>query len=325
MKKWRKFANSKYFYILLSFLVTIWIYWSVSLPSIGSTRSGSAMGNTTNANRTTTLNMKLELNSDSKNYFITGYPKKVAVKLQGPEALVTATKNTRNFTTYLDLHNLGIGHHRVLVRQSGLNNNLKYSIKPRYVNVDIEPRSERIFPIQVKYNLKNIANGYQASEATVTPQVVHVVGARDEVQRIDQVVARAKLAKDTSTNFHQEVMLQALDDQGRTLSVLLSPQTVQVRIGVFVPSKKVNLKFVAKNANQNYTNYSFTSDVKEVKIFAKQSVLDRIDHLEIPIDINKVGSKKSTVITINQVNSDIIDSSPRTIKVFIKNNNDADN
>lgn len=321
MKKWRKFIDSKYFYLLLSFLVALWLYWSVSLPSIGSTRNGVTAGNVVNANKTVNFNMKLQVNSDAENYFITGYPKQVRVKLEGPSALVTATKNTHNFTVYINLHNLSVGHHRVLIHQSGLNRDLKYSIKPRYVEVDIEPKAQQVFPIQAKYNAKQIAPGYIGGDASVDPQVVQVVGARSEVQRISQVVAHAKLPHGTSTDFHQEVLLQALDAQGRTLSVLLTPQTTRVKVPVSLPSKKVNLKFVPKNLPEN-KNYHITSDVAAVRVYAKKTVLDNLNELEIPIDVSKMGTKKSKVITINQVKSDIIDSSPRTIKVYLKTGDD---
>ncbi|UQS81650.1 CdaR family protein [Bombilactobacillus folatiphilus] len=320
MKKWRKFVNSKYFYLTLSFLIALWIYWSVSLPSIGSTRS-STNNSTMNANETATEQVKLQVNSDSENYFITGYPKQVKVKLEGPAALLTATKNTHNFTVYIDLHNLGVGHHRVLVRQNGLNHDLKYSIKPRYVDVDIEPKAQRVFPVQAEYDSKNVDSGYIAGDASVSPQVVQVVGARSEVQRISQVVARATLPKNTSSNFHQEVLLQALDVQGRTLSVVINPQTARVKVSVTVPSKKVAIKLIPKNNNYN-KNYNLISDVKTVRIYARKKVLNQINELEIPVDVSKLDNKDSKVVTINQTKFDIIDSSPRTIKVYLKSDSD---
>ena len=41
-----------------------------------------------------------------------------------------------------------MGKHRVAIKQDGLNRDLKYTIKPRNVDLDIEPRAERTNPIQ---------------------------------------------------------------------------------------------------------------------------------------------------------------------------------
>ena len=322
MNKWRQFTNSKYFYMLLSLALAIWIYVSVSAPSIGSTRNATNSNNVAIAEKTATVNMSLQVDVDSNSFFVTGYPKQVAVKIQGPAALVTATKNTKNFTTYIDLRQLGIGKHRVRVRQNGLNRELKYSIKPEYVDIDIEPRMEKTFPIQTAYNSAGVAEGYQVGEISVRPQVVQVVGARSEVQKVSQIVARANLPKDSTTDFNREVLLQALDSQGHTLSVLLSPQTANVKIPISLPKKRVPVKFTQTGSSDK--TYSFSSEISAVTIFARKSVLDKINELEIPIDVTKLDKKNYEIITLNQVKSDIIDSSPRTIKVYVHRGDESE-
>ncbi|MBA1435214.1 hypothetical protein EQ827_08175, partial [Lactobacillus bombi] len=113
MSKWRRFTNSKYFYMILSLAVSIWIYVSVSSPSIGSTRNAANSNNVAVAEKSTTVTMNLQVDVDTNSFFVTGYPKQVEVKIQGPAALVTATKNTQNFTVYIDLRQLQVGKHRV--------------------------------------------------------------------------------------------------------------------------------------------------------------------------------------------------------------------
>ncbi|WP_181190412.1 hypothetical protein, partial [Bombilactobacillus bombi] len=44
---------------------------------------------------------------------------------------------------------------------------------------------------------------------------------------------------------------------------------------------------------------------------------DKTDEIEIPIDVTKLGKKNYEIITLNQIKSDIIDSNPRTIKVYV--------
>ncbi|MBA1435316.1 hypothetical protein EQ827_08745 [Lactobacillus bombi] len=143
---------------------------------------------------------------------------------------------------------------------------MKYTIKPQYVDIDIEPRMEKVFPIQTAYNAGGVADGYQVGDISVNPQIVQVVGARSEVQKVNQIVARANLPKNSTTDFHQEVLLQALDAQGHTLSVLMTPQTTNVKIPISLPKKKVSLKFVQKGAADK--TYTFFSEYKSVIICA---------------------------------------------------------
>lgn len=325
MKQWRKFVDSKYFYIILSFLLAIWIFFSVSAPNMGSTRNSSTSNDSSIATKAANVSMNLQIDADTSNYFVTGYPKKVKVQLQGPAALVTATKNTQNFTTYVDLKNLGIGYHKIKIKQTGLNRELKYSIKPKYVDIDIEPKQVKTFPVQTSFNESAIAKGYEAGHTTVDHQVVQVTGAESEVQKISQVVAKVDLPKDTKSEFHQEVLLQALDSNGHTLSVIISPQTVDMKIPVALPSKKVSLKFEQKGNSDKH--YAFSSDTSTVKIYAKKSVLNKIDQLNVPVNTDKLDKDNSTTISISSLNSDIIDSSPRLIKVTanpVDNQNNED-
>lgn len=320
MNKWRKFADSKAFYLILSLIVTIWIYLSVSSPRMGNTRSSSETNNVAVSNKKATINMNLQVNVDSERYFVTGYPKQVAIKIEGPAALVTATKNTQNFTIYIDLRNLSVGKHRVAIKQDGLNRDLKYTIKPRYVDLDIEPRAERTYPIQASYNAHRIAPDYQVGNVVLNPQVVQVVGARSEIQRISQIVARANLPKAANKTYQQEVLLQAVDEQGHTLSVLLTPQTANLKIPISLPTKTVPVKFVQKGDSSK--TYSFSSAVQKVQIAARKEVLNQIDELELPVDVSKLGDKKSVIIKITDLNSDIIEAKPKKLKVNLKDETD---
>ncbi|NVY97086.1 hypothetical protein HU830_08125 [Lactobacillus sp. DCY120] len=323
MKYWRRFAESKYFYIVLSLGLAIWIYVSISSPLLNNTRDSANSNNVAVANKSATITMNLQVNANTQAYFITGYPKQVTVKVKGPAALVTATKNTQNFTTYIDLNRLGVGKHRVRVKQRGLNRDLTYQIKPSSLDIKIEPRLEETFPIQTNYDRKQIATGYQVHELKVNPQVVQVIGARSEVERVSQVVAQINVPKNTKTNFQQEVLLQALDIQGHTLSVLINPQTTNVKIPISLPNKTVNLKFVGKNTGNK--NYTFNSNVDKVQVYAKRSVLEKLTELEVPVDVTKADKQKSQLITIKQINSGIIDSNPSTVKVIVKEDSASEN
>ena len=90
---------------------------------------------------------------------ITGYPQYVRVKVSGPSALVTTTANTQNFKVYADLSKLGIGHHTVKLKTSGLNSELRAALTPEKIKVNIQPRATTTVPVEVRLSSKSVNGG----------------------------------------------------------------------------------------------------------------------------------------------------------------------
>ena len=112
----KKFINSKYFYLLISLLIAIWLFLSVSSPNMTATRDTYTQSKQTSDSATKTVtikDVKLNVNIDTDRYYVTGYPQTVEVTIKGPSSLVTATQNTRNFNVYADLTNYGVGNYRI--------------------------------------------------------------------------------------------------------------------------------------------------------------------------------------------------------------------
>ncbi|MEK0397312.1 hypothetical protein WNX13_09905, partial [Lactobacillus delbrueckii] len=87
------------------------------------------------------------------------------------------------------------------------------------------------------------------------------------IDSIAQVVANVSLAHNTRKTVDQEVLLQALDDNGTTMNVVLSPQTVHVTVPISQPSKKVNIELKQTgNAASGHT-YALSSDTKQVTVY----------------------------------------------------------
>lgn len=187
--------NARYttwLYRILALILAILLFFYVnSTKSSTSTQSTSSTNNTSlTATKTMKVSVPLQLNVNSNKYFVTGYPQKVKVTLRGPLALVTTTANTQNFKVYAALSDLGVGKHRVILHQEGLNHEIESSISPAKITVDIEPRKTVSYPVKVRYNSQNIAAGYSAGKATSDVIRVKATGAANEISRIKQVVAQ---------------------------------------------------------------------------------------------------------------------------------------
>lgn len=108
------------------------------------------------ANKTQTLKIPLEVESNSEKYVVTGFPQYVKIKITGPSALVTTTANTQNFKVYADLTKLGTGKHEVRLKASGLNKELSYTITPAKIKVNIQSRNTATVPVEVRLSSKTL-------------------------------------------------------------------------------------------------------------------------------------------------------------------------
>lgn len=185
-----------------------------------------------NATKITTIKMPLVMNANTDRFVVTGYPATVEVKLNGPAALVTSAKNTKNFRVYTDVSELGVGEHTVKLRVAGLNNEVDAAVVPRKVTVKIQPRRTVVAPVKVKLNRTNLAQGYKLGSAQPSLNTVQVTGARNEVVQVDRVVAYVKIAKRTTSEVKEQVTLQAVDKHGKNLNVVVSPGKISVTVPV---------------------------------------------------------------------------------------------
>ena len=302
---------------LLALLLAIGLFAYVNVESINNTRQNANDDTTLVANKTQTVKVPLQVNANTDKYFITGYPSKVSVALTGTASLVTITANTQNFRVVADLTNLGVGKHRVHLKAEGLNKDLSYSISPKSVTVDIQVRDNKTMPIQVRYNKASIASGYAAGDPKLSARTVEVTGARSVIDSIAQVVANVSLAHNTRKTVDQEVLLQALDDNGNTMNVVLSPQTVHVTLPISQPSKKVNIELKQTgNAASGHT-YALSSDTKQVTVYGDQQSLDKLSKLTVPVDISGITSTTTRTFNVTDLNDSISAADPKTIKVTV--------
>lgn len=184
------------------------------------------------SNKSATMKVPLQVTVNSKRYVVTGYPQFVKMKISGPAALVTTTANTQNFKVYLDLNDLGVGRHQVKVRVSGLNSEIKAQLNPATVTVNLQPRSTITVPVAVQLSDRAVASGYQLGKPKPSMQNVQISGAKGEVAKVAKVIAYVNVPRGLNTTLRRQVTLQAVDKHGRTLNVVIMPDTITVTVPV---------------------------------------------------------------------------------------------
>lgn len=231
----KKFWTERWVYRFLALVLAVLLFFYVKSDRMNSgnvSTSGGSSDTALMANKSKTLTVPLELDVNSSKYLVSGYPSKVKIKITGPSALVTTTTNTQNFKAYISLRKLGLGEHKVRIKEEGLNKELSYSFEPETIKVTIANRRTKTFAIQPEINQDAIAKGYESKAAILRSQTVSATGSASEINRITQVVAKVNLPNNTKQDVTSQVLLQALDNSGDTVNVILSPQTVSVTVPV---------------------------------------------------------------------------------------------
>ncbi|GKQ42999.1 hypothetical protein RD055328_09220 [Companilactobacillus sp. RD055328] len=320
--------NNKYTYLLVSLVIAIWLFISVSAPGSLSTRDATSKQiRETSTKVVTVKDVALQPIVDNDKYFVTGYPSTVDVELTGTTSLVETTQKTKNFRVSLDLTGLDIGKHKVELKVTGLNKAIKYKVKPQYVNVNIQRKVERVFPIQIAFDENVIKSGYKVGRATANPDTVKVSGAKSEVNKVVQVVASVDIAKDVRSDVDKEALLQALDKDGKIVNVVLDPQTTHVTIPITVPSKKVTLKTKQTGTALEGYEYSLKLSTNSAVVYGDEDTIESLSELEIPVDITDIKETTTKKITLAKVfEKQIWEASPKTVEVTITvtKNSDSD-
>lgn len=314
-----KFWDSPWIYRIMALILALGIFVYVNEEKIGRSLNGNRNDNPTLlATKKQTVSVPLQLNADTDRYFITGYPEKVKVTLEGSAALVTTVVNTQNFRVVADLRHLGVGEHEVKLTQQGLNKQLTYKILPATVKLNIQDRVNKTLPVQVHYNKDAIAEGYQVGSPQLSAETVQVTGARSEIERIFELTASVTLNRNTKSNVSQNVVVQALDSNGNTVNVVVTPETVHVKLPISLPSKRLDVSLKQTGTPVSGKEYSLKSSVKSVMVYGNTAILKELSSLSVPVDVTGISKDETKEIRLSSLNDKLQDVQPGSLKVDIQ-------
>ena len=260
-KDTKGFFRRKWFLRIISLILALFLFMYVNGSKSGFLRQNTRNNNQSSAlmsNKSVTLRMPLDVTIDNNKYIDSGYPQYVKVKVTGPSALVTTTSNTQNFKVYADLSDLTPGKHRVKLKTSGLNSELTSKIEPQYINVNIQPRKTITMKVTIRLSTRDLDNGYKLGRPHSDIQTVQVTGSRDEVNKVNRIVAFVAIPHDAKDSIARQVTLQAIDRNGQTLNVVISPTTTNVSIPISAGSQ-------SSSSNDSSSSSSGSEESEEAK------------------------------------------------------------
>ena len=320
-----KFMSSTWFVRGASLAIAVLLFISVNFE-FKTDKKVLEFSTSPEINTVTIENVPVEVYYDTENLVVSGIPDSVDVTLKGAKSLLTAAKNQRDFTVYVDLSdpNITLGKRTVTFKIANLNEKLIATVKPEYVDVKIQEKVTKEFSIDAEYNRAVLEDGYIAEEPVVKPQTVKITGAKESIEQISYIKAIIDLDKGIKETVSRQASVQALDRNLNKLDVTIEPAKVDVTLKVSIPDKKVKINPVQKGKPKDGLTIKDISIIepKEVTLYGKQKDLDKIDEINLDVDVTNITGDTEVELNLPKPEN-IKGMSTSTVKVKIDTEKEA--
>lgn len=289
--------RTKWVLRLSSLFVTFLLFFYVSQQV--NSASSTVSNNTSFTVSETISNIPVKVNVDSERYIVTGLPETVAMRLEGTSSAIRLTVANGNYTVETpDLNELGPGIHIISLNVSGIEGNLKAIVSPETIEITIEENVSVAHDVSVSIDASALPNGVTNGIATVSPRSVQVKGAQSLVSQVQSVVAKIVVPATASSDYTTTVVLEALDESGNTLNVVMDPAQVQVKVPIVITSKQVPITLIQLGETESYS-YELNSSTTYVTLMGAQSVLDTISTVNVYVPVKDITSTTTQSVTLD--------------------------
>ncbi len=316
-KEMDKLMNNHWFMKIIALLLAFMLYLSVTLEETGSSsspfNSSSSSGSTSNEETQTIQDVPVTAYFDDEKYIVSGLPETVDITLKGSKSDI---KLQRDVKVYANLENLKPGNHQVKLHDN-IDDGLSVEIDPKTVQVTIEQKVSKKFPLEVSLASDQIKSGYVAGTPSVSPKSVVVTGGKSQIESISSVKALVE-EDDADSTIKQQAKVVAFDRNLNKLNVDTNPEFVQVNIPIKRESKSVPLKFEASGTpSEGVKVTSIEPQTKEAVIYGDEDALKSVNEIsEIPVDVSDIRGTETVEVNV-PLPEGIKRVSPESVKVKV--------
>jgi YbbR domain-containing protein len=308
-----KLMDKPWFIKILSLALAVLLY--SSIPHTGSNSNDiNVPGELTSA---TITDIPVKIYYDTDNLVVSGIPKTVKMTIKGPVTHVQPAKTLKNFEVFVDLTEAKIGSQRVKLKVNNLSDKLKATIKPAYVNVNIQEKVTKEFKVDAEFNNSMVAEGYKAGSPIVEPNKVKITGAKNVIDRISYVKAILDDQSHLKESITKESTIRVLDKELNKLNVLVEPDTVKVTIPIKTASKTVPIN-VIKNGTPpaGITIDTIKLDQTEATIIGDEDAIKSTDNVRVEVDVSKINDDTTLTLPVI-IGSGITKVTPQTVSATV--------
>ncbi|WEV61084.1 CdaR family protein [Streptococcaceae bacterium ESL0729] len=307
MKRLKKMSYNKSFYVLVSLLFALILFFNAS--SIQLKNNGKNLTNMRTYS-VTLQDVPIQVKYDADKYFISGFDNLATVYLTSYNQVrldAEKSKDTRSFILVADLTNAAEGTLDVPIKIQELASGVNGQVDPGSVAITIEKKASKSFPVTAKIDEKLIPDGYKIASTEIDKSQVTVTSGADTLAKVDKVVAAVPSDTILSENYKDKVVLQAIDKSGKTLPATIKPDSVNLSVNIKKPSKQVPVvgKIVG-SFEKPITGFTFEIMEKNATISGDSDYLNTITQIPISIDITGITKEKTLEIPLSMDNVSII-------------------
>lgn len=307
-----KFIEGKWFSRIVALMLAMLLFTSVYMEE---NEKNKASGEKNDPD--VIEDVEVEVYYDRDKYVVTGVPETVDVYIEGSNSIVQRTKVIKDFTVYVDLTNAKIGNQKVDIKYRDISDQLTVVIKPSTVTVNVQEKITKEFEVEGEFNQAVLEEGYKAETPIVEPNTVRITGAKDIIDRISYVKATVNIDGPINETFTQKAKIQVLDRDLNKLDVIVEPENVEVTVPVILPKKTVPITIKQKGEpKEGVMIKEIKPEVNEITLHGGKKELDKIERLELPVDVTGISSNKKITIPI-ELPKGIISSEPESITVDV--------
>jgi len=294
--------NDPWFTRILAFVLALLLFLFVAYENRSSIQS-SNFGNANYSSTEVIQNVPVNINVDEDQYFVSGVPDSVTVRLDGPQAVLTQTVVTQNFDVVTpNLNSLGEGTHQITFQLEGLSDQIDYTVSPSQATMTIEEKNtvtHEIDSIQFPEE-DHLAEGYRVDDINLSQTNVEISGAASTMADIAEVGINIRpSSSNISSDFSIEGNITVLNENGEPLNVNVEPS--QVNAEVQVSGERKELPIALEQTGTPEEGYSYELSLAEgqedtIGVFGDNDTIQGME--EYPVDVNVSGVTQSTTRTV---------------------------
>ncbi|MET0785138.1 MAG: CdaR family protein, partial [Paenisporosarcina sp.] len=276
-----KLMDSPWFLRITALLLAMFLFLSA--------KSGDESLNAANNGTMTDVirDIPVEVYYDDDNLVVTGVPETVDMTIEGPSSLVQTAKQLKDFTVFVDLRNLNMGEHEVLVQVENLYEKLDSNLDPAYIDVSIEEKVTKELRVDPEFNDRLLAENFVVSSMKSNPERIQITGAKSVVESISYVKATVVGDHGLNETFTQKASVKVLDKDLSKLNVIIEPTEVEVTVEIEEYSREIPISLQQTGTiKDGVVINELTPKTKTVRAFGNKAVIDNIDTLIVDVDVS---------------------------------------
>jgi YbbR domain-containing protein len=237
--------------------------------------------------------------SNDEVYEVSGLPTEVKAYVIGDMSDITLIRTQKAYSVVADLTGLLEGTHEVKLAPKDFSTRVEVALSQSTAVVTIKKKVSQHFNLEYDYiNTDKMNQEFVLSDPIFVDQEIIIRASQDTLYKIGIVKALID-ASGVTADFTQEAPIVAYDQDGNKMDVDIIPSSVSVSVGVSSPNKTVGIEIVPNGDIPNGKAIeSITLDQQTVTIFGKDTVLQNIDTIQVPIDATTLSTDTSLVADI---------------------------